>query len=425
MSEHDAGLGLSGRMARAFQNSEITPLLALMGFLLGLFAVLITPQEEEPQISVTFANVFIPFPGASAAEVEKLVTTPAEQVLSEVAGLDNIYSVSQPGMAVLTVRYKVGEDRTAAILRLYNAVFSNQDFLPRNLGVGQPLVKPKGIDDVPIVTITLWSDDPSVGTTALTSVAHSLESELKRVPGTRNVYSVGTRQAVARVVLDPQRLSGLGISLEDLERALGAANYSRHAGDVVAGNASIPVQAGTFLSRADEVGELVVGFQDGLPIHLYDVAEVRSEPDDPEHYVWLGSGPGASQVGITAQGEFPAVTIAVSKKPGTNAVSIASQVLEHLEQMKGFLIPDTIHTTVTRDYGVTAGAKASKLIGKLAFATFFVVLLVLLTMGWREAAIVGGAVILTLALTLFANWAWGFTLNRVSLFALIFSIGIL
>ena len=418
-------LSISGKTAQRFQNSEITPLLALVGFLLGLFAIAVTPQEEEPQINVTFANVFIPFPGASAWEVEQLVSTPAEQVLSEVDGVKNVYSSSVPGMSILTVRYTVGEDRDNAILRLYNAIFSHQDFLPPGLGTGQPLVKPKGIDDVPIVTFTLWSDDPEWGAHELSQVAHTLESALKQVPGTRDVYTIGDTEHVVQVVLDPQKLAGYNLAVDDLRQALTAANVSSRVGSMVRDNQSIPVQAASFLSSPEEVADLVVGLQDGQPIFLHDVATVQMGPETPTHYVWFGAGPGFPEEGGKKPGTAPAVTLAVAKKPGTNAAQIADQVVERMAQMQGFSIPDGVHYTVTRNYGATAHAKANQLIGKLAFATFFVVVLVLVTMGWREALIVGTAVVLTLALTLFASWAWGFTLNRVSLFALIFSIGIL
>ena len=415
-------LSLSGKTALNFQNSQITPLLALVGFLLGLFAILVTPQEEEPQISVTFANVFIPFPGASAREVEQLIATPAEQVLAEVDGVKNVYSQSRPGMAVLTVRYKVGEDRDAAILRLYNAIFSNQDFLPQGLGVGQPLVKPKGIDDVPIVTFTLWSDDPTWGASELSQVAHTLEADLKRVPGTRNVYTVGDTEKVVHVLPDPQKLAGFNIAIEDLKNTLMANNVSSRIGSMVRDNQSIPIQASTFLTTPEEIGELIIGMNGENPIFLRDVATINLGADQPKRYVWFGTGIHST---TKSKGSFPAVTLAVAKKPGTNASSIATQVVERMAQMRGYSIPEQVHYTVTRNYGATAQSKANKLIGKLAFATFFVVLLVLVTMGWRESLIVGIAVLLTLALTLFANWAWGFTLNRVSLFALIFSIGIL
>ncbi|ABK44325.1 acriflavin resistance protein [Magnetococcus marinus MC-1] len=416
-------LHISGRIAAMFQNSEITPLLALVGLLLGLFAVAITPQEEEPQISVTFVNIFIPFPGATAHEVEQLVAIPAEQVLSEVEGVKHVYAQSMPGQAVLTVRYRVGEDRNAAILRLYNAVFSNQDFLPANLGVGQPLVKPKGIDDVPIVTFSLWSQDENVGREELTRISHALEAELKRIPGTRDIYTVGASRRVVQVTLDPVRMAGHGFSITQLQASLSANNQVTRAQGMVADNHAIPVQIGNYLHSAEDVAGVVIGLREGSPVFLRDVADVAMGPQEPTRYVWYGSGPGASTQDRVAQA--PSVTLAVAKKPGVNASDVAKRVIARMEHMRAFIIPQGVNFTVTRNYGHTAESKAHKLIGKLAFATFFVVLLVLLTMGWREAIIVGLAVILTLALTLFASWVWGFTLNRVSLFALIFSIGIL
>jgi len=418
-------LGFSGSIAKQFLLSEITPLLAILGMLLGVFAVLVTPREEEPQINVTFANVFIPFPGASAIEVEHLVSTPAEQVLTEIEGIKHVYSVSRPGMSVLTVQYKVGEDRTDAIVRLYNTIYSKQDWLPQNLGVAQPIIKPKGIDDVPIVSLTLWSADKDTGTYELQKVAHALEAEIKKVTGTRDVYTLGANDHVLHVLIDAQKATAYGVSLQSLKSALMTANQSRDAGSLVNNNREIPVQAGRFLVTTDEVASLVVGLHAGKPVYLSDVAEVRHGADQPESYTWFGSGPAAQQKSIEHAGEFPAVTIAVAKKPGTNAVEIARQVIERVEQWRGIYIPDGVNVTVTRDYGATANEKAQTLIGKLVFATAFVVLLVLFALGWREAIIVGIAVVITLAMTLFASWAWGFTLNRVSLFALIFSIGIL
>ena len=418
-------MGLSGRIAKQFLHTEITPLLALLGLLLGVFAVMVTPREEEPQISVTFANVFIPFPGATAKEVEQLVTTSAEQVLSEIEGVKHIYSVSRPGMSVLTIQFKVGEERTSAIVRLYNAIYSNRDWLPQNLGVGQPLIKPQGIDDVPIVTGTLWTDDKSIGAHELLRVAHAIEAELKRVPGTRDIYTIGGPERAVRVIIDPQRLAGYNIALQDLRLALQAANVADNVGQLVENNAGITVRAGEFLSRAEEVAQLVVAMHEGAPVYLEDVAQVNLGPDNPEQYVWFGTGPAAATKGITQQGQFPAVTIAIAKQPGTNAVDISNQVINRFEQLRGSIVPGGIQGTLTRNYGATADDKARTLIGKLIFATSFVVLLVLFALGWREAFIVGTAVVITLAVTLFASWAWGFTLNRVSLFALIFSIGIL
>lgn len=416
--------GFSGSVAKKFLQTEITPLLAMLGLLLGVFAILVTPREEEPQIDVTFANVFIPFPGASAREVEQLVTTSAEQVLSEIEGVKHIYSVSRPGLSILTVEFEVGEARTDAIVRLYNRLYSNQDWLPKGTGVGQPLVKPKGIDDVPIVAVTLWTEDPQRGAAELRSVAHALEAELKRVAGTRDIYTIGGPEPVVHILLDPQRLAGFGLSLTDLRAALKQANQSSEAGQLVADNREIQVKAGTLFRHAAEIAGLVVGLHNGNPVYLRDVADIRRGPDQPEQYVWYGSGP-AAEAPASVAGEHPAVTLAIAKQPGTNAVQIADQVVARLQDLQGIFIPHGINTTVTRNYGVTADEKARTLIKKLVFATSAVVLLVIVSLGWREAVIVGAAVVITLAITLFASWAWGFTLNRVSLFALIFSIGIL
>lgn len=418
-------LGLSGNIAKKFLLSEITPLLALVAFLLGVFAVIMTPREEEPQINVTFANVFIAFPGASAKEVEQLVSLPAEQILSELEGLKHIYSVSKPGMSILTVQFKVGEDRTQAIVRLYNAIYSKQDWLPANLGTLPPIIKPKGIDDVPIVTLTLWTKDPARGASELNKVAHSLETELKRIKGTRDIYTLGGPQQVVHVLLDPAALAAHNLSIADLRTALQASNSTRPSGNMVNNNQEILVQAGSFLATADEVKNLVVGMNAGEAVYLRDVAIVKQGSDQPEQYAWFGTGPAIDSKDIDTKGEFPAVTIAIAKQPGSNAVGIANKVIERVEQLKGIFIPDGVEITITRNYGETADSKAKQLIGKLAFATFFVVLLVFFALGKREAFIVGVAVVITLAATLFASWAWGFTLNRVSLFALIFSIGIL
>lgn len=418
-------LGISGRIAQQFQDTEITPLLALIGLLLGLFAVMVTPREEEPQIDVTFANIFIAYPGASAGEVERLISTPAEQIISEIVGLEHVYSVSKPGMSILTAQFEVGEDSTSAIVRLYNKIYSNSDWLPTQLGVAQPIIKPKGIDDVPIVSLTLWTADENRGAHELQKVAHAVEAELKRVPGTRDIYTIGGPDNVIRIQLDPQRLAGYDIDLEELKQALLAANNSAEAGVLVKADQESSVQAGVFLTTIDEISSLVIGVKDGSPIYLRDVAKVLAGPDQPTRYAWFGTGPAAIVKGIDVQGEFPAVTLAIAKQPGMNAVDIADAVIGRFNDLKGVFVPEGVEVTVTRNYGQTADDKAQTLIKKLVFVTTAVVFLVLLALGWREAIIVGVAVVITLMLMLFASWAWGFTLNRVSLFALIFSIGIL
>ncbi|KZC15382.1 multidrug transporter AcrB [Rhodanobacter sp. FW510-R12] len=415
-------LGFSGRIARAFQDSPLTPILAIAALLLGLVAVMITPREEEPQIDVTMANVMVPFPGADVRDVENLVAFPLEQKLAEIEGVKHVYSVSRPGMAVMTVEFQVGVPRQAAIVRLYNQVFQNQGFVPPGLGVGPPLVRPMGIDDVPVMALTLWSDLPAQGPVQLAEVAHTLETELKRVPGTRDVYTIGAPARAVVVELDAAKLAAYGMTPGDLSNALKAANAVSQAGDRVGGERDVPVTAGRFLADAAEVSQLVIGLKNGQPVFLSDVATIRQGADLPDSYAWFGAPAGKAG---PATGNAPAVTIAVAKKPGTNAADITGAIRRRLDALQGVAIPAGVHVAVTRDYGQTATDKADKLIHKLIFATLSVVLLVLLALSWRAAVVVGSAVIVTLALTLFASWAMGFTINRVSLFALIFSIGIL
>ncbi|HET7096881.1 MAG TPA: efflux RND transporter permease subunit, partial [Casimicrobiaceae bacterium] len=418
-------MGLSGRIAQFFLESRLTPLIALAALLLGAFAVIVTPREEEPQINVTMADVLIPFPGASAKDVETLVATPAEQVIGQIHGLEHVFSVSKPGLAVVTAQFKVGVPRTEALVRLHDTINANRDWLPKQLGVGEPLVKPKGIDDVPIVTLTLWTADTERGAFDLERVAHALEVELKRVKGTREVNTVGGPGRAIRVLLEPDRLAAFKLTVADIRRALTTANSAMPSGSLNSDNRLVDVETGEFLASAEDVRELVVGVADGSPVYLADVARIVDGPPQPAHYAWLGTGPAAKTKGIESSGEFPAVTIAVTKKPHENAVLVADRLLQRVEELKNAVIPVGVEVTVTRNYGETANEKAMQLIQKLIFAAISVGALVFFAIGRREAAIVGMAVILTLSATLFASWAWGFTLNRVSLFALIFSIGIL
>ncbi|TCP20559.1 efflux RND transporter permease subunit [Simplicispira metamorpha] len=411
-------LGVSGRIAAFFQGAQITPLLALLALLLGAFAVLVTPREEEPQINVTMANVIIPFPGASVRDVEQMVAIPAEQVLSQITGTEHVMSLSRPGVAVLTVQFKVGVPRTEALVRLYDTVNSNADWLPQGLGVQPPLVKPKGIDDVPIVSLTLFSPNPQTGAFDLERVAHSVEVDLKRVPGTRTVHTIGGPGRAVMVEMDAARMAGAGVTVDDLRRALQSANLGLPVGELLGGNRAVAIESGPFLANAAEVAELVVGVRAGKPVFLSDVASVRDGAPPPSRYVWHGTA------GDKAA-EYPAVTLAITKKPGENAIDVANAVMAWVEALKNTVIPADMQVAETRNYGATANDKAQKLIQKLLFATASVVALVFIALGRREAAIVGTAVVLTLTATLFASWAWGFTLNRVSLFALIFSIGIL
>ena len=423
-------LGISGRLAALFKQNQITPLLALVGFLLGLFAVLVTPREEEPQIEVTFANVFIPYQGASAGMVEQQVAIPAEKIIAEIAGVEHVYSMSEPGRAILTVQFKVGEVRTEALVRLYNAFYAKADWQPMNSGIGPVLIKPKGIDDVPVFAVTLWSKDPSVTPLQLQAAAKGLEEQLQQVPGSRDIYAIGGGSKQVLIRLDPAKLQAYGLSIAELRGALVQSNTQTQAQGLLADNQQIQLQAGAFLTTAEQVGELVVAVrQDGVsttggaqlrPVYLRDVANIEFGNAEPSSYV--------QHLALDAKGntqQSPAVTVVVAKQPGKNAVDVSQALQSKLQDLQHRYLADNIEVAISRNYGETAKDKADTLIHKLMFATLSVVILVGFALGWREAFVVGMAVVITLALTLFASWAYGFTLNRVSLFALIFSIGIL
>ncbi|MCE9678300.1 efflux RND transporter permease subunit [Shewanella sp. AS1] len=418
--EQSKGLGFSGRLAQLFQLSAITPLLALLGILLGLFAILVTPKEEEPQIDVTFADVYVPFPGATPSEVEQVVTQPMEQVLSQIKGVDTLYSFSQPDGAMIIVVFEVGIPRNEAIVKLYNQIYSNKDKVATQAGVGEPQIKPRGIDDVPIVSLTLWSKSKAQSAEQLTQIANGLATEIKRLPGTREIEIVGSHELTLNVRIDAAKMNFYGLTYDAINQSLGSNNSVSMPVSLIQDNQQIKVQTGQFLQSQQEVEQLVVAVhQDengkSVPVYLGDIASISLGSDIPTQYAWHSD----------KQGVYPAVTLAIGKQPGENAVDIANNILAHLDRVDNILLPKDVNISLSRNYGQTAGDKANTLILKLIFATTAVIILVFLTMGLREAAVVGIAILITLAITLFASWAWGFTLNRISLFALIFSIGIL
>jgi multidrug efflux pump subunit AcrB len=347
-------LGISGRIARTFLTSQLTPLLALFGLLLGLFAIGVTPKEEEPQIDVTMANVFVPFPGASAKEVENLVATPAEQVLGEIDGVQHVYSTSSPGMALLTVQFEVGVPRQEALVKLYNQVWSNGDWLPPNLGTGTPIVKPKGIDDVPIMSLTLASRNPAHTAYDLADVAHTLETELKRVPGTRDIYTLGAPDDIVRVTLDPARLAAYDIDFNALRASLVAANRAMSPAQVVQDGRLVEIRAGDFFRSTADVASLIVGTRGSEPVYLSDVADIARAPDAVRRNVWSWSR--------TDDALRPALTIAIAKQPGENAIDITGKIEAKLAALQNVAIPDDVDVTITRNYGQTAADKSAKLI---------------------------------------------------------------
>lgn len=416
-------IGLSGKIAKAFIDSKLTPLLVIAVILLGVFAVLNTPREEEPQISVPMVDIYIAYPGHTAKDIENRITKVMEKKLWEIDGIEYVYSTSTPGMANFITRFKVGSDLDQSLVRLYNKLMSNIDELPE--GAAEPLVKPVTIDDVPIVSYTLWSD--KLSHYDIKRVSDVVADELNKIENVSKTEVIGGLNREVLIQIDPNRLASYKISPITVEQTIRQANISLPSGNFDQGNQEFKVKTGQYLQNKNEIENLVIGTYDNRPVYLKDVATVKDGPGEVDNYVLLGTGPMAEEKQIEReQGEiFPAVTIAVSKKPNTNAVWISKNVEKKIEDLKGKVIPQEIQVTVTRDYGATAEEKANELIKHLLIATLSVTLLVGVVLGVREALVVGIAVPVTLSLALFLSKMYGYTLNRVTLFALIFAIGIL
>jgi multidrug efflux pump subunit AcrB len=420
-------LGLSGRIVQVFIRSKLTPLIMIAALILGVIAILVTPREEEPQIVVPMADVFIPFPGATPGEVEDLVVRPVERKLTEIRRVEYVYSISQPGMALFIVRFYVGENLEESLVDLYDKLMSNRDLLPP--GAPDFMLKPRDINDVPIITLTLWSgryDDYQ-----LRRVADHVLEEIKKLPNTSGGFIVGGRRRKFRVLLDPARMKAYNVTPLGLSAMIQLSNQSLPSGTFERGNREFRVETGGFIESLDDLERVVVGSYNRKPVFLRDVARTVDGPEESIHYVWFGTGPGARSEEIrsnstpNAHVDYPAVTVAVAKLPGTNAVETSRAVLKKVEELRTTLLPSDVHVVVTRDYGETANEKANELLKHLLYAVLAVVLFLGLVLGVREAGVVALAIPLTLALTLFLSWLIGYTINRVTLFALIFSIGIL
>ena len=415
-------LGFAGKIARAFIDSKLTPLIVGASLLLGLYSVLATPREEEPQIVVPMVDVYLPMPGSSAKEVEQRLVVPYEKKLWEIKGVEYLYSASRPGMGIVTVRFLVGENMEESLVKLYNKVMSNRDLLPP--GAQEPLVVPKSIDDVPILTLTLWSD--RYDHHALRRVAQELCGELEKADNVAATEIKGGLARELKVRLDAGRLAAFGLSPLAVMGALEKGNLARHAGDISSGNRDYTLDAGSFLSDAAGARRLVVSVKEGRPVYLEDVAQVTDGVQEPKDYVFFGLGPAAASKGIKGgTGDYPAVTISVAKRKGANATWLAEDLLKRVEFQKGKIIPAEMQVTVTRNYGETAKDKNNELLFHMFLAAISVTILIALFMGWRAGAVAAIAIPVTLALTMFIFNRIGYTLNRITLFALIFSIGIL
>ncbi|MDX1981513.1 MAG: efflux RND transporter permease subunit [Bryobacteraceae bacterium] len=403
--------GFAGKLAHAFIDSKLTPLVITASLLIGAFSVWQLPREEEPQIIVPMIDVFVSMPGASAREVEERVTKPMEKLLWEIPGVEYIYSTSMPSAAMAIVRFKVGEDEERSIVKLNQKMFANFDIIPP--GASQPLVKPRSIDDVPILALTLWSkryDDYQ-----LRRLGAQLHDTVKQVDNVSAVQIIGGQRREVRVTLDAAKLAAYNISPGQVHQAAGAANRRLPSGKFSASNQEFLLETGSFLQNIDEVRSVVVGVAGGRPIYLRDVAEVSDGGEEPSQYVRYAD----------SESFYPAVTLAVSKRKGTNAIEVAEAVLHKVDAVKSGLIPSDVNVSVTRNYGETAKEKSDELLFHMAIAVVSVSVLIALVLGLRESLIVFTAIPATLALTLTVFYLYGYTLNRITLFALIFSIGIL
>ncbi|MCI0539527.1 MAG: efflux RND transporter permease subunit, partial [Verrucomicrobiales bacterium] len=451
-------LGVAGRIAHAFIDSKLTPLIVVTSVLLGLFAVLLLPREEEPQIKVPMIDVLVAMPGFSAKEVEERATRPMEKLLWEISGVEYLYSTSRPGESLVIVRFKVGSDPEQSLVKITEKLRSNFDRIPH--GVSWPLIKPKSIDDVPILALTFHSERYDHVT--LRRLVAQVDDAVKQVPLVAETAVIGGARRQIRVLLDPVKLASRNLSAVGIIPMLKQANRQFRSGGLTSDNREVVVETGAFLTRAEEVGGVVVGVFGGRPVYLREVAEIVDGAEEASQYVFFGPGaarrsadfqsavspisnrqgeenlrraglndtlqgwkPAIQQAGSLPYAEQAAVTLSIAKRPGANAISVAKEVLRKIETLKGRVIPRDVEISITRHYGNTAAEKSNELLFHMGLAVLGVSALILLTLGWRESGIVAIAIPATLALTLLVFYLYGFTLNRITLFALIFSIGIL
>lgn len=418
-------LGAAGKIARAFIDSKLTPLIIAASILLGLAALYALPREEEPQIIVPMIDIFVRMPGASPKEVEERVTKPMEKLLWEIPGVEYIYSTSSPGVSMAVVRFYVGEDEEESIVRLQSKLMANYDLIPE--GVSLPLIKPRYIDDVPILALTFWGEDADHYD--LRRVVAEVEDLVKREDNVSTTAIIGGYRRQVQVLLDPVRMAAFHLDSGSIVNMLRTANQESKIGSFPSVDGEILVHTGGFLSNADNVSLVVVGIHGDRPVYLADVAAIVDGPEEPDQYVFLGTGPAADKKGIVKgplqKSVYPGVTLTVAKRKGANAITVAERVLQRVDESRGVVIPENINMTVTRHYGETAKEKSDELLLHMFIAVFSVTLLIWFALGHRESGVVALAIPVTLALTLTVFYLYGYTLNRITLFALIFSIGIL
>jgi len=414
-------LGLAGRLAHAFLNSKLTPLVIVASLALGIFAVAIIPREEDPQILVPMLDITTAMPGASPAEIEQRVSLPIEKLVHQISGVEYVYSTSSPGQSMVIVRFLVGTPQEDALIKVYSKLYSNFDQIPP--GISQPIIKARSIDDVPILSLTLWGEH--YDSYQLRAIADEIQHNVETIPNVSESSVIGGLPRTLRVMLSASKLNAYGLSPLAIVGHLQGANANLQAGSFSENNQEIRVEAGNLFTSRSDLESVVVGVAQGRPVYLRDVAEqIVDGPAEPSNYVLFGTTQTSAGAGKAPQ-QYPGVTVTVAKRKGTNATEIANAVLKRIDEMKGSAIPADVHVTTTRNYGDTAKAKSDELLEHLLLATLSVTFLIALFLGWRESGVVLLAIPVTLALTMFTFYFLGYTINRVTLFALIFSIGIL
>ncbi len=414
-------LGLAGRLAKAFLNSKLTPLFIATSLAIGIFAIAVIPREEDPQILVPMLDITTAMPGASPAEIEQRVTLPVEQLVHQISGVEYVYSISSPGQSLVIVRFLVGTPQEDALIKVYSKLYSNFDRMPP--GVSQPIIKARSIDDVPILALTLWGKNYTGY--QLRAIADEVQHNIEQIQDVSETSVIGGLPRTMRVVLSTAKLNAYGLSPLSIAGHLQAANARVQAGSFSENNQQVQVDAGNVFTSTKDLASVVVAVDHGRPVFLRDVADkIVDGPAEPANYVLFGTTDISAGKNQAAQ-QYPAATITVAKRKGTNATNIANAVLDRVHQMQGVTIPNGVNITTTRNYGQTAKEKSNELLEHLLLATLSVTFLIALFLGWRESGVVLLAIPVTLALTMSVFYFLGYTINRVTLFALIFSIGIL
>ena len=412
--------GISGKIAGAFIRSKLSILLMFAFMLLGIFSIYFIPREEEPQIEVPMADIMIGYPGATPQEVESSVVQPIEKIISNIKGVEHVYATAMNGMAMLTVQFYVGEDVERSLVKLYNEMMKNMDRMPQ--GATMPLVKTRAIDDVPALAFTLWSDNMS--DYQIRQVAEVVGSEIKKIPDVAQVNIIGGQSRQVKVMIDKDKMAESKLDFGTISQSLQANNAQMNSGNIVTGDMVYSVQTGNFFADVEDVKNMIVGTNNNHPVYLYQIAQIEDGPEIPQRYVSFGYGEASKDRKADMPDDYSAVTISIAKKKGADAMRLADVVNEKVEHLKKDVITNDLHVEITRNYGETASHKVSELLWHLSIAIIVVTLFVMVAMGWRGGLVVFLSVPVTFALTLFAYYFLGYTLNRITLFALVFVTGI-